>query len=123
MLAEAEALLSGPCIGVETYPEVALRFERGALFVGSAWRVRRGSDFVAGSGRSGAELTDHFVGARLQSFDVKGPYHDLILVFDNGVIMESFADSADFEHWRIVSAGDRRTVVAGPGELWSAFAL
>ena len=121
LIKESAELLRGPCQSVELYPQVALRFRYGVLFVSAAWRASQGMKMVAGEGKSKDSLPGMVIGASVKAFDVKGPYHDLVVVFDNGVVLETFGDSAEYEHWNVSSLVDRRQLIVGPERLWSSF--
>jgi hypothetical protein len=123
LIEEAAQILAGVCESVELYPQLGLRFPHGVLFVHTTWRARQDQTIVGSSGPSKDRLPLLVVGAHVKSLDVKGPYHDLVLRFDNDVLLETFGDSAEYEHWTVNSLVDRRQVIAGPGSSWSAFAM
>lgn len=113
---EAGQILAGPCQTVELYPHVALRFRGGVLFVYSPWRASLDRTIVASESESIEKLPAMAVHASIKQFETRGPYHDLAVVFDNGLLLETFGESAQYEHWEVGSIVDRRQLIAGPGQ-------
>ena len=123
LIEESLQILAGPCQSVDLYPHLALRFKSGVLFVHTTWRAHQHQVVAASEGPSKETLPGLVIGAQAKSIDAHGPYHDLVVLFDNGVLFETFADSAEYEHWEVRSMQDRRQLIAGPGKMWSAFAM
>jgi hypothetical protein len=121
VLKAGERFLRGPCRSVQLYPLTTLRFDSGALFVDSAWRVLREGAVVASSDANQERLASSLVGASLKSLASKRRYHDLVLVFDNDAVLETSDTTDEFEYWRIVGTEPDELIVGGPGELWSSF--
>jgi hypothetical protein len=121
VLNAAARFLSGPCRAVEVYPEMSLRFDAGALFVGSDWRVRRERDVVASSDATRERLAEFVMGGSVTSLATTGRYHDLVIRFDNSTVLETWDTTDRFEHWRIAGTRPDDLIVGGPGELWSSF--
>jgi hypothetical protein len=115
-------MLAGPCRGVETHPFFTLVFERGQLIILSPWRASRGRWLIGGTGqpKKVPALVEVFVGQSVTWLAVKGPYNDLVLSFSEGLTLETFADSADYENWWMTGEHHEK-LIAGPGELWSSF--
>jgi len=61
-------------------------------------------------------LQGHYV----QSVDIIGTYNDIHVKFDSNIVLETVADSKEYEHWKVVG-GPQAMIIAGPGELWSSF--
>jgi hypothetical protein len=89
------------------------------ISIKSAWRVV-GADFALGSGSDseGLErrLQSVLVGAIVATASTSGDLGDLVIETDSALRMESFADSGDYESWRMAGpSGD--WLIAGPGAL------
>jgi hypothetical protein len=56
----------------------------------------------------------------VESLFVRGVWNDLELHFSTGLILQTFTDSDDYEHWYFM-AGPEEMIVAGPGQLWSSW--
>src|SRR5262245_8684384 len=50
----------------------------------------------------------------VQSVHITGKYNDIQVGFDNGIILETVADSLEYEHWKVVG-GPQAMIIAGPG--------
>ena len=93
------------------------------LIVESAWRVVHDRDIIVGSVSEDAvleKLPDILVGQTVRSVVTHGEFNDLRLEFNNGAVLEAFADSERFEHWKL-AGGPEEMIIAGPGRLWSEF--
>ena len=93
------------------------------LTIGCAWRLIQGEGICVGS-NSDATLQAQFaallIGRRVRQVALVNDCHDLRVEFDQGMILETFADSAQYEHWH-VGGGPDEMIIAGPGKLWSSF--
>jgi hypothetical protein len=95
----------------------------GHLAVGCSWRLWSKIWMIGSSSKDDAD-----VAKRLQeilqkipiSVDVTGEFHDLVIEFENGISLHTFADSNEHESWTLAFGFDRM-YIAGPGRLWSAF--
>jgi hypothetical protein len=66
------------------------------------------------------ELAALLIGRRVRQVALVNDCHDLRVEFDQGMILETFADSEQYEHWH-VGGGPDEMIIAGPGKLWSSF--
>jgi hypothetical protein len=90
------------------------------LVVYCAWRII-GGGLLAGSGESGSgRVEDALKFRQISAVNVHGPFHDLQIEFEDGAILETFADSAQHESWNIVGE-EEHVLVAGPGQQWARF--
>jgi hypothetical protein len=116
-------LVDSACIGMENSGDyLQLLFDGRRLIIESAWRLMQGGQIMIGSSSEDTaleRLPKMIVGHKVTSVSVHGPLHDLKIEFDNFVI-EVFADSAIYEHWKLIG-GAQEMIVAGPGSLWSSF--
>jgi hypothetical protein len=94
------------------------------LWLPSAWRVTNGDRIVASSiadsDRLGEVLPPLLVGQKVRSIDIYGLFHDLELRFESGIELESFSCLEKYENWTLLG-GPAQTIIAGPGDSWSAF--
>jgi hypothetical protein len=99
-----------------------VELESGNLSVGSSWRMWS-QDWIIGSSTKQETVSatiSAIFGFRIVSVHMVGEFHDLCIKFENEVVLETFADSGEFESWTL-SFGFEKTYVAGPGRLWSGF--
>jgi uncharacterized protein DUF6188 len=93
------------------------------LTIGCAWRLMQGEGICVGS-NSDATLQAQFsallMDRRVRQVALVNDCHDLRVEFDRGMILETFADSEQYEHWH-VGGGPDEMIIAGPGKLWSSF--
>lgn len=102
---------------------LGIQLEDRGLWIGSAWRVLRDGHLVAGSDSQEAARTriaDLLVGQRVESVSLHGSLNDLVMEFDNGARVETFANAEEYEHWHLAGGPDEM-IIAGSGTSWSAF--
>jgi hypothetical protein len=101
-----------------------LRIGTFGLWIPSAWRVTVGDRIVASSNDDDVRLDEILppllVGQKVQSIDVRGPFHDLVLSFESRLQLGTFSDSKGYENWTLLG-GPAETIIAGPGDSWSVF--
>lgn len=70
-------------------------------------------------------MLELIIGAKLMSVEIKPPWHDLKLIFDNGICMEVFQNSDQYENWNLdlreLDGNQEHLIVAGPGTSWCGF--
>ena len=119
-----ELLIGSSCVKMENMGNyLQIVFGARQLIVESAWRIIQDSEIVVGSASEEsllAKLPHVLVGRIVQSVEVHDSFHDLCLRFDRDTRLEIFADSAEYEHWKLVG-GPQEMIIAGPGRLWSSF--
>ena len=102
---------------------LTILFGTHGLTIGSAWRLIQGEGIRVGSDSDTtfqAQLSALLIGQRVHQVALVSDCHDLRIEFDQGMILETFADSEQYEHWH-VGGGPDEMIVAGPGKLWSSF--
>ena len=93
------------------------------LTIGCAWRLIQGEGIRVGSNSDAtlqAQSAALLIGRRVCQVALVNDCHDLRIEFDQGMILETFADSEQYEHWH-VGGGPDEMIIAGPGKLWSSF--
>jgi len=102
---------------------LTILFGTHGLTIGCTWRLIQGEGICVGS-NSDATLQAQFaallIGRRVCQIALVNDCHDLRIEFDQGMILETFADSEQYEHWH-VGGGPDEMIIAGPGKLWSSF--
>jgi hypothetical protein len=102
-------------------------FGKRGLTILSAWRaIQAGEIVVARDSPKGVptgvreKLVSFLQGQEVREITVRGPFNDLSLRFSDDLVLETFADSALYEHWNVGGGADDM-IIAGPGRLWSTF--
>jgi hypothetical protein len=117
-------LVGSTCRGMENLGDyVQFLFESTRLIVESAWRLAHEGQIMIGSASEDTvinKLPELVTGHRIFSINVYGEFHDLRIEFDNGMVFEVFAQSEQYEHWKVVGGPDKM-IIAGPNKLWSSF--
>ena len=93
------------------------------LTIGCAWRLIQGEGICVGSNSDAtlqAQFSTVLIGQQVRRVELVSDCHDLRVEFDQGMILETFADSEQYEHWH-VGGGPDEMIIAGPGKLWSSF--
>jgi len=97
-----------------------LEFGHPRLLLQSSWRFIKGGDIVVGSCSIDFSSIPDLADCLVDSISIVNDFHDLRIVFDNGSVFETFADSEEFEHWSF-HLSETEMLIAGPGKLWSSF--
>lgn len=119
-----ELFTGSACTGIENignYLQLLLGPRR--LIVESAWRILHDGELAVGSASDEPafeKLHRILVGNTVESAELHGDLNDLRLEFRGGTILETFADSEQYEHWKLIG-GPEEMIIAGPGNLWSSF--
>ena len=102
---------------------LTILFGTHGLTIGCAWRLIQGEGICVGS-NSDATLQAQYpvllTGQRVRQVALVSDCNDLRAEFDQGMMLETFADSNQYEHWH-VGGGPDEMIIAGPGKLWSSF--
>ncbi len=102
---------------------LTILFGTHGLTIGCAWRLIQGEGLCVGSNSDStlqAQCSPLLIGRRVRQVALVNDCHDLRVEFDQGMILETFADSEQYEHWH-VGGGPDEMIIAGPGKLWSSF--
>ena len=102
---------------------LTILFGTHGLTIGCAWRLIQGEGICVGSNSDStlqAQFAALLIGRRVRQVALVNDCHDLRVEFDQGIILETFADSEQYEHW-YVGGGPDEMIIAGPGKLWSSF--
>jgi hypothetical protein len=116
------------CINADmTGTPLTINFLNASFFITEPWRFTI-EDRIAGSSSMEAEqraLLALVAGARLMQVVITPPWHDLKLVFSNGVNVEVFQDSDRYENWNLSLLHDagkeQHLFIAGTQTEWTAF--
>lgn len=119
-----EIFTGSVCTGVENLNGyLQLTFGSRRLIVECAWRIIHNRELAVSSGSDGPTVDRLYTllhGNVVKSAEVGGDFSDLRLEFSDSTVLETFADSEEYEHWKVVGGPDDM-IIAGPGRLWSAF--
>lgn len=122
-------LTESPCTKIENQSFLSLWFGDKGIHILSAWRLVYNGELIYGSDvDSNIQHTEYYKALahqKITDFTIRPPFHDLTLTFDNGMYLETFADSQDYESWNFAGKGDplMQLIVGGPGNLWSGFGI
>lgn len=95
-------------------------FNMTGLHINSPWRVF-GQDSIFGTGSSQqqeSELHKILVGMTVNAVDFVNQWNDLRIVFDSGMILETFLECSEYENWNLVKPSQEgnytQMIIAGP---------
>jgi hypothetical protein len=118
-----EIVMDRPCTAVTYAPWLTILFlNSGGFDIYTCWHAIQSGEILAGSNsqeRAKVTLANLLIGQALRDISVDKDYNDLELTFTNSVVLRTFADSAEYEHWQFSEGSDM--IISGPGRLWSRF--
>src|SRR5262249_7799364 len=98
---------------------LTILFRAYGLTIGCAWRLIHGDGICVGSNSDAtlqAQYSVLLTGQRVRQVALVIDFHDLRAEFDQGMMLETFADSEQHEHWH-VGGGPDEMISAGSGKL------
>src|SRR5256712_6974884 len=83
---------------------LTILFGTHGLTIGCAWRLIQGEGICVGSNSDStlqAQFAALLIGRRVRQVALVNDCHDLRVGVDQGIILEAFADSEQYEHWDV----------------------